>query len=51
MLHKTSMKKAVVRGLDDESLQGTIHDVPVPVPGEKQLLIRVIVSGPNPKDW
>ncbi|KAI1179166.1 GroES-like protein [Nemania sp. FL0916] len=28
-----------------------IHDVPVPRPGPGQVIIKVIVSGSNPKDW
>ncbi|KAJ8133184.1 hypothetical protein O1611_g437 [Lasiodiplodia mahajangana] len=28
-----------------------IHDVPIPKPGAGQLVIKVIVSGSNPKDW
>ena len=45
------MKEAFVRGYKDESLQVTIRNVPIPVPGAKQLLIKVIASGTNPKDW
>ena len=29
----------------------TIHDVPVPKPGTSQILIKVVYSGSNPKDW
>ncbi|KAI3322644.1 GroES-like protein [Xylariaceae sp. AK1471] len=28
-----------------------IHDAPIPKPGPGQLVIKVIVSGSNPKDW
>ena len=28
-----------------------IKDVEIPQPGPKQLVIRVVVSGSNPKDW
>jgi NADPH:quinone reductase-like Zn-dependent oxidoreductase len=29
----------------------TITDAPIPVPEPDQLLIQVVVSGTNPKDW
>jgi NADPH:quinone reductase-like Zn-dependent oxidoreductase len=29
----------------------TIKDVEIPQPGPKQIVIRVVVSGSNPKDW
>lgn len=29
----------------------TIHDVPIPKPNADQVLIKVIYSGSNPKDW
>lgn len=29
----------------------TIHNVPIPEPNADQVLIRVIYSGSNPKDW
>jgi len=29
----------------------TIRDVPIPKPNANQVLIQVIVSGSNPKDW
>ena len=28
-----------------------IKDVPIPKPGENEVLIKVAVSGSNPKDW
>ncbi|KAI8932317.1 hypothetical protein NX059_010512 [Plenodomus lindquistii] len=31
--------------------QATIKDVPIPEPNPDQLVIKVIVSGSNPKDW
>ncbi|KAF2852488.1 zinc-binding oxidoreductase-like protein ToxD [Plenodomus tracheiphilus IPT5] len=34
-----------------KGLQATIKDVPIPEPGPDQLVIKVIVSGSNPKDW
>ncbi|KAH6699785.1 hypothetical protein BKA61DRAFT_682142 [Leptodontidium sp. MPI-SDFR-AT-0119] len=41
------MKEAYInKGLDVE-----IRDVPVPTAGPGALLIRVVVSGTNPKDW
>ncbi|KAL3420827.1 quinone oxidoreductase [Phlyctema vagabunda] len=41
------MKEALV----DSTLKVTIHDVPIPQPGAGQVLIKVVVSGSNPKDW
>ncbi|KAF4444399.1 quinone oxidoreductase [Fusarium albosuccineum] len=35
----------------DKSLRVEVRDVPVPVPGPGQVLIRTVVSGTNPKDW
>jgi NADPH:quinone reductase len=29
----------------------TIVDSPIPEPGPDQLVIKVVVSGSNPKDW
>ncbi len=28
-----------------------IIDTPIPVPKQKELVIKVVVSGTNPKDW
>lgn len=28
-----------------------IKDVEIPKPGPKQVVIKVVVSGTNPKDW
>ncbi|KAI9163098.1 Trans-enoyl reductase fsr4 [Paramyrothecium foliicola] len=41
------MKEAIV--CIDTSVK--IHEVPVPTPGPKDVLIKVIVAGTNPKDW
>ena len=41
------MKQAFV----DRNTTVTIRDTPIPTPKEGQLLIRVVVSGTNPKDW
>ena len=35
----------------DKDLAVTIRDTDVPVPEAGQVLIRVVVSGINPKDW
>jgi NADPH2:quinone reductase len=29
----------------------TIQDAPIPEPKDDQLVIKVVVSGSNPKDW
>ena len=42
-----SMKEAIVA----KGPKVTIHDVPVPKPNADQLLIKVVYSGSNPKDW
>lgn len=34
-----------------KGLKTVIKDVPIPEPGPEQLVIKVIVSGSNPKDW
>ncbi|KAM3066883.1 HIR complex subunit [Clarireedia jacksonii] len=41
------MKEAIV-GTD---LKVTIRDVPIPKPAASQVLIKVVYSGSNPKDW
>ncbi|TGJ85851.1 hypothetical protein E0Z10_g2921 [Xylaria hypoxylon] len=41
------MKEVLV----SEGPKTRIHDVPIPKPGAGQLVIKVIVSGSNPKDW
>ncbi|KAF2404656.1 GroES-like protein, partial [Trichodelitschia bisporula] len=41
------MKEAIV----SPDLSVKIVDSPVPTPGEGQYLIKVVVSGSNPKDW
>lgn len=41
------MKEAII----DRDLKVSIRVVPKPKPGAGQVLIRVIVTGTNPKDW
>ena len=41
------MKEAIVA----KGPKVTIHDVPTPKPGTHQVLIKVVYSGSNPKDW
>lgn len=41
------MKEAIV----DKGTKVTIQDVPIPKPNSDQVLIKVICSGSNPKDW
>ncbi|KUJ20667.1 GroES-like protein [Mollisia scopiformis] len=41
------MKEAIV----DKGPKVTIHDVPIPKPNADQVLIKVVYSGSNPKDW
>lgn len=41
------MKEAIVH----PDLKVTIHDVPIPKPNADQVLIKVVFSGSNPKDW
>ncbi|KAK9234549.1 chaperonin 10-like protein [Lipomyces kononenkoae] len=42
------MKEAIVYG---EPLHVEIVDSPIPTPGDDEVLIKVEVSGSNPKDW
>ncbi|KAK9334105.1 chaperonin 10-like protein [Lipomyces starkeyi] len=42
------MKEAIVHG---DPLHVEIVDSPVPIPGDDEVLIKVEVSGSNPKDW
>ncbi|RDW66295.1 hypothetical protein BP6252_09930 [Coleophoma cylindrospora] len=41
------MKEAIVAS----GPKVTLHDVPIPTPKAGEVLIKVIVSGSNPKDW
>merc|ERR1711939_870306 len=42
-----NMKSAIVA----KGPKVTINDVPIPKPGPNQVLIKVVYSGSNPKDW
>jgi hypothetical protein len=42
-----NMKEAIVA----KGLQVSIQDVPIPEPQPDQVVIKVVVSGSNPKDW
>lgn len=46
----TTMKAIVQNRLGDAAVLG-LHDVPRPVPGPSQVLIRVVSTGLNPTDW
>jgi len=41
------MKEAIV----SEGPKVKIVDSPIPEPGPEQVVIKVVVSGSNPKDW
>ena len=41
------MKEALV----SPEVNVTIHDIDIPKPNADQVLIKVIISGSNPKDW
>lgn len=41
------MKEAIVA----KGPKVNIHDVPIPEPKDDQVVIKVVVSGSNPKDW
>jgi NADPH:quinone reductase-like Zn-dependent oxidoreductase len=41
------MKEAII----DKTVAVTIRDVEIPTPQPGQVLIKVVVSGTNPKDW
>jgi NADPH2:quinone reductase len=41
------MKEAIV----GKGVKVTIKDSPIPEPQADQLVIKVVVSGSNPKDW
>jgi NADPH:quinone reductase-like Zn-dependent oxidoreductase len=46
-VHSLNMKEAFV----DKTVTVAVRDTEVPVPKPNQVLIRVVVSGTNPKDW
>jgi len=41
------MKEAIVK----QDLSVDIIDSPIPTPNDDQVVIKVVVSGSNPKDW
>ncbi|TKX19191.1 trans-enoyl reductase-like protein 2 [Elsinoe australis] len=41
------MKEAIIKA----GPKVEIHDIPIPKPGPDRIVIKVIVSGSNPKDW
>ena len=41
------MKEAII----DKTISAIIRDVDIPTPEPGQVLIQVVVSGTNPKDW
>jgi len=45
------MKETRVYKDDAQGLKIQLHDVPIPAPASDQVLIKVAVSGSNPKDW
>ncbi|KIW97565.1 uncharacterized protein Z519_01149 [Cladophialophora bantiana CBS 173.52] len=45
------MKSAHVFKKGEDQLDVQIKDIPVPKPEPNQVLIKVVVSGTNPKDW
>lgn len=48
-LVQTKMKEAIVQGTSGTEVQ--IVDSPIPTPEATQVVIKVVVSGTNPKDW
>ncbi|CAI6099715.1 unnamed protein product [Clonostachys chloroleuca] len=45
------MKEAIVWNRDHETTEVEIREAPIPEPGPGQVLIKVAVTGTNPKDW
>lgn len=41
------MKEAIVK----QDITVDIVDSPIPTPNDDQVVIKVVVSGSNPKDW
>lgn len=44
------MKEAIVSP-NDGTVSAEIKDSPIPEPGPNEVLIKVVISGSNPKDW
>jgi len=44
-----TMKQVIA--LPSSEVQCRLENGPIPEPGNKQVLIKVVVSGSNPKDW
>ena len=49
MLKFITMPKQVIVQSSLEAVE--IIDTPIPTPREKEVVIKVVVSGTNPKDW
>lgn len=45
------MKEAFADNPTGKEVTVTIKDTPIPTPGDKQVVIRVVAVGLNPKDW
>lgn len=45
------MNEAIVWNRPGDKVEVTLRSVPIPTPSPTQVLIRVVVSGSNPKDW
>jgi NADPH2:quinone reductase len=43
------MPKQVIVQSSIEAVE--IIDTPIPTPGDKEVVIQVVVAGSNPKDW
>lgn len=50
-VHILDMKEALVAASNSSELSVTIHDTSIPTPGPGQVLIKIAVTGTNPKDW
>lgn len=48
LVHCNMMKSVIAFG---HPLRTEIRDVPIPIPGPNEILVRVICCGANPKDW
>jgi NADPH:quinone reductase len=51
-IHTASSNTMPKQAIVQSSIEAVeIIETPLPIPGDKEVVIKVVVSGSNPKDW